>query len=289
MASIQMESSSVRIPPRETQQPPPASAPSATAPVEQKGPTRRLRIGAIGDTHYGPQSAGALQNYFSEVRRHADILLLCGDLTDHGTPEEAKILAADLANVRLPMVGVLGNHDFESGKQDEVTAILRQAGVDILDGEAVMVHDVGFAGVKGFGGGFDKHMLQPWGEVGIKDFVRGAVDEALKLDSALAKIRTPHRVVLMHYAPVRGTVEGEPLEIYPFLGSSRLEEPLNRYHASMVVHGHVHRGYPEGTTSAGVPVFNVALPLMRRVMADGFPLKVFELDVEENRVGAAAR
>lgn len=288
MTSASSESS-VHIQPREPQLPPLPSVSSATAPAEPSGPTHKLRIGAIGDLHYTTQSAGALQSYFTEIRKHADVLCLCGDLTDHGLIEEAKILAADLANVRLPMIAVLGNHDYECGKQDEVAAILRSAGVDVLDGEAVMVQDVGFAGVKGFCGGFDRHMLQPWGEAGVKDFVRGAVDEALKLDSALAKIRTPHRVVLMHYSPVRGTVVGEPPEILPFLGSSRLEEPINRYHASMVVHGHVHRGYPESTTSAGVPVFNVALPLMRRVMADGFPLKVFELDVEETRAVASSR
>jgi Icc-related predicted phosphoesterase len=243
--------------------------------------SNRLRIGAVGDLHYNVGSGGSLQSYFSEIRKHADVLLLCGDLTDHGLPEETKLLAQDLASVRIPIIAVLGNHDFESNRQDEVTSILRNANVEVLDGEATMVRDVGFAGIKGFAGGFDKAMLQPWGETGIKDFVRGAVDEALKLDSALAKIRTPHRVVLMHYAPIRMTVENEPLEIFPFLGSSRLEEPCNRYHASMVVHGHAHRGTMEGRTSAGVPVFNVALPLLRRTMADAFPLKVFELDVEE--------
>lgn len=240
---------------------------------------RTVRIGAIGDTHYTMHSGGALQSFFQDVRNHADIFLLCGDLTDHGTPEEAKLLAADLAAVRLPMVAVLGNHDYEAGKSEEIKAILEGAGVEVLDGEAVMIADIGFAGVKGFGGGFDRHMLQPWGEQGIKDYVRAAVDEALKLDSALAKIRTSHRVVLMHYGPVRGTSEGEPPEIFPFLGSSRLEEPVNRYHASLVVHGHVHRGTHEAKTSAGIPVYNVALPLLRRLHQNAPPIKIFEIDI----------
>jgi Icc-related predicted phosphoesterase len=177
------------------------------------------------------------------------------------------------------MLAVLGNHDYEAGKADEVANILRGVGVEVLDGEAVMIGDIGFAGVKGFGGGFDRHMLQPWGESGVKDFARAAVDEALKLDSALAKIRTPHRIVLMHYGPVRGTSEGEPPEIYPFLGSSRLEEPCNRYAATLVVHGHVHRGTHEARTSTGIPVYNVALPLLRRLYPEGPALKVFEIDV----------
>lgn len=249
----------------------------ASDPEPEIRQNRPVRIGAVGDTHYGVGSAGLLQNYFADVRKHADILLLCGDLTDHGLPEEAKLLAADLAAVRIPMVGVLGNHDYEAGKADEVIAILRGAGVEVLDGDSLMIGDIGFAGVKGFGGGFDRHMLQPWGEPGVKDYVRAAVDEALKLDSALAKIRTPHRIVLMHYGPVRGTSEGEPLEIMPFLGSSRLEEPCNRYHASLIVHGHVHRGTHEAQTSTGIPVFNVALPLLKRLYPDGPALKVFEV------------
>ncbi len=259
------------------------TSPLAGASQEHAGQVRynrrRVRVGAVGDTHYNVGSGGSLQSYFQNVRQHADVLLLCGDLTDHGLPEEAKALAADLAAVRLPMVAVLGNHDYEAGKADEVTTILRGAGVEVLDGDAVMIGDIGFAGVKGFGGGFDRHMLQPWGEPGVKDFARAAVDEALKLESALAKIRTHHRIVLMHYGPVRGTSDGEPPEIFPFLGSSRLEEPCNRYAATFVVHGHVHRGTHEAKTSAGIPVYNVALPLLRRLQPEGPALKVFEIDV----------
>ena len=271
-----MGSISANVTPTRVQTPQAALASDPEPHIRANG--RAIRVGAVGDTHYSVSSGGALQSYFADVRRHADILLLCGDLTDHGLPEEAKLLATDLAAVRVPMIAVLGNHDYEAGKADEVIAILRTAGVEVLDGEATMIGDLGFAGVKGFGGGFDRHMLQPWGEQGVKDYVRAAVDEALKLDSALAKIRTPHRIVLMHYGPVRGTSEGEPLEIYPFLGSSRLEEPCNRYHASLIVHGHVHRGTHEAQTSTGIPVFNVALPLLKRLNPDGPALKVFEVN-----------
>ncbi len=254
------------------------SSPCEESPNDRRS-VRKLRIGAIGDTHYAMSSSGSLHPYFQDLRRYADVLLLCGDLTDHGLPDEAKALAVDLSAVRLPMVAVLGNHDYEAGKADEVANIIRNAGVEVLDGDAIMIGGVGFAGVKGFGGGFDRHMLQPWGETGVKDFARAAVEEALKLDSALAKVRSPHRIVLMHYGPVRGTSEGEPPEIFPFLGSSRLEEPCNRYAATFVVHGHVHRGAPEATTSTGIPVYNVALPLLRRLYPDGPALKVIEIDV----------
>ena len=162
---------------------------------------------------------------------------------------------------------MLGNHDFHGGHADEITSILRDAGITVLDGDAHEVNGVGFAGVKGFGGGFGPRALGPWGEDTFKRFVHEAVEEALKLEAALARLRTRSRVAVLHYAPVRDTVEGEPLEIYPFLGSSRLEEPINRYEVSAVVHGHAHRGQPEGRTATGVPVYNVSLPLMKSAHA----------------------
>jgi Icc-related predicted phosphoesterase len=206
-----------------------------------------------------------LQPLFARVAEAADILLLCGDLVDYGLPEEARILARELDNFKLPVLAVLGNHEYEAGQVDEVIRILCDAGVIVLDGDIYEEHGIGFAGVKGFGGGFDRAALQPWGEACIKRFVHEAVDEALKLESALAKLRTPQRIALLHYAPIRATVEGEPPEIFPFLGSSRLEEPLNRYPVAAVFHGHAHHGTAEGHTTAGVPVYNVALPLMRQM------------------------
>ena len=253
-----------------------------------------MRIAAMADLHCAKIPQDALTSAFAHVREHADVLLLCGDLTDYGLPEEAKLLARDLGAVRIPIVAVLGNHDYESGKQDEVMAILRDAGVTLLDGDAVEVAGVGFAGIKGFAGGFDERMLGAWGEEGIKRFVHESIDEALKLESALARLRTAHRVVLMHYAPVRATVEGEPLEIFPFLGSSRLEDPINRHPVNLVFHGHAHRGAIEGQTRAGVPVYNVAVPLLRRALPGSPTFRVVELppapgdEAEVATSGAAA-
>lgn len=233
-----------------------------------------LTIAAVGDIHCRKDSQGTLQPIFAQLAGRADVLLLCGDLTDYGLPEEAHVLAKEISStVKIPVLGVLGNHDVESGVPGEVTKILAGAGVTMLDGEAVEIQGVGFAGVKGFCGGFGRRTLEPWGEEIIKRYVREAVDEALKLESALAKLRTPQRVAVLHYAPIEATVEGEPREIYPFLGTSRLEDPLNRYDVAVAFHGHVHRGSHEGRTRGGVPVFNVAMPLLRRVFPDQPPFK----------------
>jgi Icc-related predicted phosphoesterase len=240
-----------------------------------------LRIAAIGDLHCTRASEGAFQPLFGKVGESADVLVLCGDLTDYGTPEEARVLAKELGATRIPKVAVLGNHDFESGASAEVARILADAaGVIVLDGTAVEVLGVGFAGVKGFAGGFGERALQSWGEEPIKAFVRAALDEALKLETALARLRTPGRVALLHYAPIGETVGGEPTEIFPFLGSSRLEEPLNRYRPSVVFHGHAHRGRPEGATAAGVPVYNVAKPLLQRARPELPPFFLYRLPRE---------
>jgi Icc-related predicted phosphoesterase len=202
-----------------------------------------------------------------------------GDLTDYGQPDEARVLARELTSVRIPTAAVLGNHDVESDKQDEVRQILTDAGVAVLDGDATELHGVGIAGVKGFGGGFGPRALGPWGEKIIKQFVHEAVNEALKLEAALARLRTKQLIALLHYAPVQQTVEGEPLEIFPFVGSSRLEEPLSRYPVSLVLHGHAHRGQLEGVTKSGVPVYNVSMPLLLRSFPDRPPFRIFEVAV----------
>jgi Icc-related predicted phosphoesterase len=162
-----------------------------------------------------------------------------------------------------------------------VRQIIADAGVVVLDGDAYETHGIGIAGIKGFGGGFGQRALGPWGETIIKQFVREAVDEALKLEAALARLRTRHLIALLHYSPIQQTVNGEPLEIYPFLGSSRLEEPLNRYPVSLVVHGHAHRGQLEGATTSGVPVYNVSIPLLTRSFSDRPPFRIFEMPVSE--------
>lgn len=249
---------------------------------------KNIRFAAVGDLHCRKESAGTLRDFFSQASEAADALLLCGDLTDYGLPEEAKVLADELAVVKVPMVAVLGNHDYESGVPVEVRQILMQAGVRVLDGEACEVLGVGIAGAKGFAGGFGRGSLGPWGEGAIKQFVNEAIQEALKLESALAKLRTRQRIAVLHYSPIVGTVEGEPVEIFPFLGSSRLEDPLVRYPVNAVVHGHAHRGTPEGKTVNGVPVYNVAKPLLQRAFPDRPPFRVIEVERDPVEVEASA-
>jgi Icc-related predicted phosphoesterase len=237
-----------------------------------------LRVAAIGDLHCPRTSSEALRDLFHDLGSEADILLLCGDLTDYGKPDEAKMLVDQLGLVKpSPVLAVLGNHEFECGKQDEITRILSDGGVTILDGTAVEVLGIGFAGVKGFCGGFGARALQPWGEVALKQFARESVEETVKLESALAKLRTPSKVVLMHYAPIIDTVRGEPAEIFAFLGSSRLEEPINRYEVTALFHGHAHNGSAEGRTLAGTPVYNVALPLLYKQLPGRRAMRFVEI------------
>jgi Icc-related predicted phosphoesterase len=240
-----------------------------------------VRVAAVADIHLGRMShTPPLPTLLSQVVEQADVLALCGDLTDRGEPDEARELARILASAAVPIVAVLGNHDYEAGKVPEVKSILREAGVHVLDGEAFEIHGVGFAGVKGFCGGFGRRALGPWGEAVIKSFVNEALQEALKLETALGQLRSDRRVVLLHYSPIAGTVEGEPLEIYPYLGSSRLEEPLTRYAVDAVFHGHAHHGTLAGKTMGDAPVYNVSLSLLQRAYPDGPPFRVVEFPVE---------
>jgi Icc-related predicted phosphoesterase len=236
---------------------------------------RKLRIAATADLHYGKHSRGMMNDAFAEISRNADILLLCGDLTDYGLPEEAEELTADIrATVRIPMLGVLGNHDFESGQSDLVCKVLDEAGINVLSGEAIENAGVGFAGIPGFGGGFGRRMLNAWGEPLIKEFVQESISHAVRLEQALAKLQTEQRVAVLHYSPIRATLEGEDPEIFAFLGSSRLEEPINRFRVSAVFHGHAHNGIADGKTSTGVPVYNVSAPALRKT---GKPYRIVEL------------
>jgi Icc-related predicted phosphoesterase len=237
-----------------------------------------IRVAAVGDIHLGGKGFDPpLQRLFGEIAEQADVLALCGDLTDRGEPEEAKLMAKALSSVNVPIVAVLGNHDYESGKEREVSKILCDAGIHVLDGEAHEILGVGFAGIKGFAGGFGRRALGPWGEEVIKRFVREALDEALKLETALGHLRTERRVVLMHYSPIAATVEGEPHEIYPYLGSSRLEEPLSRYPVDVVFHGHAHHGSPEGRTMGNIPVYNVSMVLLQNTFPNQPAFRVVEL------------
>jgi Icc-related predicted phosphoesterase len=238
-----------------------------------------FRIAAVGDLHCRKSSAGALAQLLAHANEMADILVLCGDLADHGLEEEAHVLARELAVVRVPVLAVLGNHDYHSGAEERVKDVLSRAGVQILDGDAIEVAGLGIAGAKGFLGGYGRGMLGPWGEPGVKHFVREAIDEVVKLETALSQLRTEKRVAILHYSPVRETCIGEPVEIYPYLGCGRLEEPFHSYPVDAIFHGHAHHGSPVGHTSNGIPVYNVALPLLRTGAGarNGVPLCVVEL------------
>jgi Icc-related predicted phosphoesterase len=240
--------------------------------------SKTVRIAAMSDVHYAQQPGDSLQAIYAEASRQADVLVICGDITDYGLPEEAERAVVELRSCAIPIVAVLGNHDVESGRENEVRSVLQGVGVRMLDGESIEIAGVGIAGAKGFCGGFGRRALAPWGEKIMKAFVQEALDETLKLDSALARLRTPQRIVVLHYAPIQATVEGEPPEIFPFLGSSRLEDPINRHRCAAVFHGHAHRGAPEGKTSTGIPVFNVSLSLMRNSYPDRPPFRLFEVE-----------
>jgi Icc-related predicted phosphoesterase len=236
-----------------------------------------VRLAAVGDLHCPKTSEDVLGTLFTYANTHADILLLCGDLTDYGKPEEATKLAKLLGNVTIPMLGVLGNHDYESGNAEEVCRILCEAGITILDGDSRIHYEIGFVGVKGFAGGFDDKALQPWGEAALKHFVRESIDEGQKLESALAKTQILNRIALLHYSPIPSTTHGEVPEIVPFLGSSHLEDALNRYSVMAAFHGHAHHGSPTGHTKDQIPIYNVALPLLQRAYPDRPPVGIFEI------------
>lgn len=246
------------------------------------------RIAAVGDLHVTKESAGLYRPIFAELEGKADVLLLCGDLTDYGLPDEAHVLAKELAVLKIPILAVLGNHDYESGQHTKVVEILQDGGVRVLDGDSHVIDGLGFAGIKGFCGGFGRGTLGPWGETAIKTFVKEALDEALKLESALARLRTERRIALLHYSPVRDTVMGEPEEIFAFLGCSRLEEPLERYPVNLAFHGHAHRGSLEGKTRVGTPVYNVAMPLLRRTFDAELPIRIVDLASAANGTSVAA-
>jgi Icc-related predicted phosphoesterase len=247
-----------------------------------KGEAKSMRLAAISDLHYNRESRGKLEDLFRAMSDAADIVLLCGDLTDYGHHEEAELLAEDLhAYVHVPILGVLGNHDFESGSPEKVRGTMQDAGVKLLDGESAEIDGIGFAGTCGFAGGFDQWALNPWGEKIYKEFVQAAVDEALKLETALSRLQTETRIVILHYAPIRQTILGESPEIFPFLGSSRLEDPLNHYDVTAAFHGHAHKGAPVGSTSKDVPVYNVSIPVLRRQRPDAPPFLLYDVETRQ--------
>lgn len=227
-----------------------------------------MRIAAVGDLHTRQGDKGRWTELFNRVSGEADVLLICGDLTDTGDEAEAETLAEELKACKIPVLAVLGNHDHEKARQKLIRQVMQQAGVGMLDGESTILKGVGFAGIKGFGGGFDKHMLSMFGESAMKAFVQETVNEALSLDRAISQLsqQDPEMkiIAMMHYSPIQSTIIGEPEVIYPFLGSSRLAEPFGKRKVAVAFHGHAHVGTLEGQTAEGVKVYNVALPVLQK-------------------------
>lgn len=241
---------------------------------------RTVRIAALGDLHYDEPSRGSLTELFDRVNREADVLALVGDLTTHGQPAQMASFLEDLRTVDVPVVTVLGNHDYEGDAADELCGMLADAGVTVLDGQAVEIEGVGFTGVKGFAGGFGRAALGPFGEPLIKEFVQAAVDESLKLERGLRELRSDHRVVLLHYAPILDTLAGEPEQLYMFLGSSRLLQPIETLGADVVFHGHAHHGVYRGETPSGIPVYNVTMHVLQ---AEGLAMHIHEAPAPDRR------
>lgn len=244
-----------------------------------------VRVAAMSDLHCRVNGSRRLAPVFEKIVEEADVLLVCGDITHLGLIEEGAIFLDEAAPVlnKIPVLGVLGNHDFESGLADELSRQFSGAGMIMLDGNALEIHGIGFTGVKGFGGGFGRHALQPWGEPAIKNFVNEAVSETAKLEAGLSMLEPGPRIVVLHYSPIPGTVTGEPSEIFPFLGSSNLEAPLNRFNVTAVFHGHSHKGHFEGRTGTNIPVYNVAVTVLERHFPDRPPFFVLEVPIKSDR------
>ncbi len=235
-----------------------------------------VTVAAIGDLHVTEDCVTPYHDLFAEISRVADVLVLCGDLTNFGRTREAEILAEDIRACDIPVLGVLGNHDFECGQPEKVAEILHQAGMTVLDEQAVEVRGIGFAGVKGFIGGFGRGELAPFGEPIIKAFVDEAMNEARKLENGLRSLRTARSMAVLHYSPIVDSLEGEPIEIFQYLGSARLADAIDRFdHVKAVVHGHAHHGKYEGRTMRGTPVFNVAQFVVREQF--GRPYALLEI------------
>lgn len=248
------------------------------SPNERGENKTKTRIAAIADIHVRESDKGKWQPFFKEVSANADVLVIAGDLTDTGDEMEAQVLAEDLKACTIPVVSVLGNHDYEKSRHKLIRQTLQNVGVHVLNGEAIVIGDVGFAGIKGFGGGFDSHMLSFFGEGAMKAFVQEAVDETLHLDRALTRLDGDHpgikKIAVLHYSPIKETVIGEPEAIFPFLGCSRLAEPLTRRNVLATFHGHAHVGTLEGSLPGGVQVFNVAVPILKKAGMSYYLLEV---------------
>ncbi len=235
-----------------------------------------MRIAATADLHFSPQNYDRIREQMNRVRDDADLLVIAGDLTNYGRTQEMESLLNALVRLRVPIVAVLGNHDYESGQAEQLMQMMTAEGIKVLDGTGYEREGVGFAGTKGFLGGFGRGILTAFGEPEVKTFVQASVDEALKLERALSQLRTEKRVIVVHYAPIGDTIKGEPPEIFPYLGNSRLAEVADRHGANLILHGHAHHGSPDGKTTAGIPVHNVALHILQQ-QNPPVPYRVFDV------------
>ena len=227
-----------------------------------------IRVAAVGDIHYSVNSKGRLREHFESLKGKADLLLIAGDLTQHGTEEEVRVLLSDLVGLPVPVICVLGNHDFHSNQQALMRDALEQKGIRVLEGDTAEVRvgdvTVGVAGVKGFGGGFPGARISDFGEPEMKAFACHSKLQAEKLRDALGKLKTDYRIALLHFAPIEGTLFGEKRELYPVLGCGLLGEALDRIGCDVAFHGHAHHGVEKGHTLGGIPVRNVAQLVIRR-------------------------
>ncbi len=235
-----------------------------------------MRVAATADLHFNAAVWEHMRAQMERVRDEADVLIVAGDLTNYGKRSEMEPLLNILVRLRIPIVAVLGNHDYESGQEQELMKMMADEGIKILDGTGYERDGIGFAGTKGFIGGFGRGVLTAFGEREIKAFVQAAIDESLKLERALSQLRTQKRVVVLHYSPIAATVVGEAPEIFPYLGTSRLAEVVDRHGADLVVHGHAHHGSIEGKTVGGVPVYHVAVGVLQ-TQNSGRPYRVFDV------------
>jgi len=233
-----------------------------------------MKIAALGDIHVGITDKDKYKTLFEQISKEADVLCISGDLTVQGLTEEILVLKDNLAALTIPCVAVLGNHDYEKDQEEEISKELNSETFTVLAGTYKIIDGVGFAGTKGFIGGFGDHLLPYWGERLLKDIVQHSIDEALALEHALSLLETEKKIVLMHYSPIKGTVVGEDPEIFPFLGSTRFEEVINRMNATVVFHGHAHHGTMAGKTEKAIPVFNVSLPVLEKSKKEFFVYEV---------------
>lgn len=235
-----------------------------------------MKLAAIGDIHCRVGMDNLIEPMIGEIRDQMDVLILAGDLTDHGLPEEAELLVRQLEWVKVPVIAILGNHDHEGGQPEQVAQVFSEAGINVLDGTVVELDNIGFVGTKGFCGGFNEYLVQPFGEAALKTFIRTSIDETVTLENALARLQhCPYKVAVLHYAPIKETLIGEPPELFPFLGTSRLAQAIDPRGVNVIFHGHAHHGSPFGVTPGNIPVYNVSRFV--QLAHTGKPYCMFEL------------